>query len=1056
MPDFPKPNDYANLKVNQNLIYGDVSLDHHAATKWYVDKKIDDLISTAPSTLDTLKEIVDFIGDENVSLKIVTRLSAAESSREEISNELHSEISKVIGRIDTVSGELFTEISGVESRLDSLSAELSNTTHDLRTEIEQVSSNLSTEVGVLEGKISELSSNVTVQIDGEVEELETALSTGLAGKLDDGKVNINISTSESKQIQLVFKCSNLNVTNSDYDSLTTFIENLKGSRDDLSYDTIQKNDDTINIHSIMVILVEERGINYYYLKHYLNPIEFVDKIKAYYVDELGGSTDVDIHLQSIDRDILNIQKTMLTELLNENPISTYFDPLGINVKTSANDHILVGTDGGILKVFEKNTGNEVQTFNLPTTDHVYISECSPNGKYIVYGTHDGSSSITLIDYESKNVIFTESYVDSNNQPTDVYGLSWSSDDTKIAIGLSDGRVMIWDLSPLMGYTQEIQNNEYVIKTELQNRQSNEEVWTVDFFSNGGLSYVVSANNNGGIKIWDLSINLLSHEIPNAHSGGINSIKVSHDGTYMVSGGYNDYKVKLWNITDINTPTLVSTMDKHTGSIYDVSFSNDDKYIVSGGTDGMIYKWSIDYPNEIVLFSGGHEEVYSVTFSSDDTQIISGGYHTNGTIIWDSTNGNVISTITENTWVNSASIMNTKTVILQVDNPSVSDYNDFMSYFDIINQYLSTYLDLTLDTVFTVNGVVHQTTPSNLAFTTEFTPLNQNSLVFSLDSYNGLDVGQEDILNVDFNFKIKDEIFHSESIENIVINKPTDGKIVSDNSTVSGTIDSTPSYAYTIGNDTITSSDYVYKENNVWKFNVGEFSNYFRNSNLFVDSVTLDFINITYTIKYENENYNVSDGASIFNNPSTLDLFNENVIQLSVKYTVNDGTDIIMDSESFVYDSNNSTWQFQVENYNQVMNVGDEHILKNINFELQIDGQTFKTISDFGDITVQRPTDGINFDFSTQYELSFQLLPFNIEVNNDFRTFTRYEKRKEDGNFQISETGAYMYIGDHWRISASNTPGLKQLNFEYNELSPTNTEYNTSWKIGIPFFNSTPY
>ena len=188
---FPQlDNEYANLTVNQTLVYGDVTLDHHAATKWYVDQEIKDLVSGAPDTLDTLKEIVEFIGDQNVSLDIVTRLSAAESSREEISEALHSEISKVTERINIVSGELFTEISGVETRLDSLSAELSNTTHDLRTEIEQVSSALSTEVGALEGKISQLSTNVTVQIEGEVDKLETLISESLAGKLDDGRVTV--------------------------------------------------------------------------------------------------------------------------------------------------------------------------------------------------------------------------------------------------------------------------------------------------------------------------------------------------------------------------------------------------------------------------------------------------------------------------------------------------------------------------------------------------------------------------------------------------------------------------------------------------------------------------------------------------------------------------------------------------------------------------------------------------------------------------------------------------------------------------------------------------
>ena len=286
MSQFPQENNFANLTVNQTLVYGDVSLPHHVATKWYVDQEISNLISGAPGTLDTLREIVDFIGDESTVFTIVSRLSAAESSREDISRELHSEISNVIGRIDIVSGDLVTEISGVESRLDVLSAELSNTTHVLRMYIDEVSSALSTGVGVLEGKISELSSNVTVQIEGEVEKLETAISSGLAGKLDDGRVRI-ISGTNVYEITcedlLFFK------NNPDYLSISTAV-------------TIFGN----NLRDNGITLVEDPLLHFTY--------------NFGTIDSNGSSTDYSIHENTVfvePDDIINWQPTTITVTLDD-------------------------------------------------------------------------------------------------------------------------------------------------------------------------------------------------------------------------------------------------------------------------------------------------------------------------------------------------------------------------------------------------------------------------------------------------------------------------------------------------------------------------------------------------------------------------------------------------------------------------------------------------------------------------------------------------------------------------------------------------------------------
>ena len=59
---------------------------------------------------------------------------------------------------------------------------------------------------------------------------------------------------------------------------------------------------------------------------------------------------------------------------------------------------------------------------------------------------------------------------------------------------------------------------------------------------------------------------------------------------------------------------------------------------------------------------------------------------------------------------------------------------------------------------------------------------------------------------------------------------------------------------------------------------------------------------------------------------------------------------------------------------------------------------------------------------------------------------RYSKRF-DGHFALA-TDSYLYIGDAWRITASNIGQTKKLQIEY-------TEDGLNWNVGIPFIRETP-
>ena len=64
----------------------------------------------------------------------------------------------------------------------------------------------------------------------------------------------------------------------------------------------------------------------------------------------------------------------------------------------------------------------------------------------------------------------------------------------------------------------------------------------------------------------------------------------------------------------------------------------------------------------------------------------------------------------------------------------------------------------------------------------------------------------------------------------------------------------------------------------------------------------------------------------------------------------------------------------------------------------------------------------------------------VDKSNNYR-------KRTDGNFNIEEI-AYLYIGNHWRIAASNIDTEKRLMFEFTE----DGEY---WYTGTPYIRSTP-
>jgi len=124
-----------------------------------------------------------------------------------------------------------------------------------------------------------------------------------------------------------------------------------------------------------------------------------------------------------------------------------------------------------------------------------------------------------------------------------------------------------------------------------------------------------------------------------HSGAVNGVAFSPDGTIIASVSKGDNIIKLW---DAQNGTLLNTLKGHSGAVNSVAFSPDGTIIASRSRK-IIKLW--DVQNGILMRTIQAQKNYkvtSVTFSPDGTMIASGSW---GIIkLWNTKNGTLMRTI----------------------------------------------------------------------------------------------------------------------------------------------------------------------------------------------------------------------------------------------------------------------------------------------------------------------------------------------------------------------------------------------------------------------------
>ena len=222
-------------------------------------------------------------------------------------------------------------------------------------------------------------------------------------------------------------------------------------------------------------------------------------------------------------------------------------------------------------------------------------------------------------------------------------------------------VLFFLLSLLMLTTRPYAQSEKLNKTEILkslflNKNENSSVFIQLGHSRGVQSLKVSNNGtsvlSGGedntVKLWDSKTGRIKKTLK-GHSGIVFSVDFSPDDLMALSGS-TDNTLKLW---DLIQGKSVKTYRGHTGYVTAVKFFPNGQYALSGSSDKTLRLWDIREGIQIHVFEGHNDAIFSIAISSSLKHIFSGG--SKGKInLWNIESGEILKTFkhSDNVSVNS--------------------------------------------------------------------------------------------------------------------------------------------------------------------------------------------------------------------------------------------------------------------------------------------------------------------------------------------------------------------------------------------------------------------
>ena len=132
-------------------------------------------------------------------------------------------------------------------------------------------------------------------------------------------------------------------------------------------------------------------------------------------------------------------------------------------------------------------------------------------------------------------------------------------------------------------------------------------------------YVAAGCHSGGyvIRVWNVDTGKKIATLF-GHTYELQTLSWSHDGKYLVSGGY-DSNIRIWDASDWKCMAVI----KQPENIMSLAWSHDNKFIAGSDMDGRVSIWNARTTALVHSWKEHHGWVYAVVWTTDGKHIVSG-------------------------------------------------------------------------------------------------------------------------------------------------------------------------------------------------------------------------------------------------------------------------------------------------------------------------------------------------------------------------------------------------------------------------------------------------
>lgn len=279
-------------------------------------------------------------------------------------------------------------------------------------------------------------------------------------------------------------------------------------------------------------------------------------------------------------------------------------------------------------------------------DRITSISMDANGRTAISGSNDGN--ILLWDLESGECLRT-----LQGHTMDVRSVSITSDGLYALSGGGDETLRFWNVKT--GECLNVFGENMGIFCAVHLDSDKTLGLSADIPVKGELREQDESNL---LRLWDVTEGVCL-KVFAGHTNWINSVYMSAEGYYALSGGY-DNTVRLWEVA---SGRCLQIFRGHSGPVHSVCLSSNANYALSGSADGTLRLWRANTGECVQIFRGHTDSVRTVTISRDSRHAVSGG-NDNTVRLWDITTGQCVYVLEGHTdWVNSVCISDDSRYIL---------------------------------------------------------------------------------------------------------------------------------------------------------------------------------------------------------------------------------------------------------------------------------------------------------------------------------------------------------------------------------------------------------